>query len=262
MRLYFEVAVRSFRRATTYRIAFLAGIITNAFFGAMLSFVYLAVYQGRSQVAGYTTGDTISYLWGGQALIATGAAWLVYDLGNSIRSGDVAVDLMRPWNFYAYWLSQQLGTRGFNLLTRGLLTYLIGFLYFGARVPEVQDIAPFLVSIVLSMLCSCAISFIANASAFWLLDNSGIMTIASITMMFFSGFLVPLAFFPPWLAQVAAVLPFQAVTSAPLLTFLGKLRGEALWQSLGLQLFWAVALTGVALAQMRAAMSKIVIQGG
>jgi ABC-2 type transport system permease protein len=262
VRLYFEVAVRSFRRATTYRIAFLAGIITNAFFGAMLSYVFLAVYGSRASVAGFTPNDTLSYLWCGQALISIGSAWLVMDLGNAIKSGDVAVDLMRLWNFYAYWVSQQIGSRGFNLLTRGALTYLIGFLYFGARIPEAQDVVPFLVSIALAIVVSCAISFLTNATAFWLLDISGVMTIASITMMFFSGFLVPLAFFPPWLAQIAALLPFQAVTSVPLLVFLGKLRGDALWQNLGLQVFWACVLTGAALWQMRAATSKIVIQGG
>ena len=47
MRLYYEVALRAFRRATTYRVAFLAGIITNAFFGAIMSFVYIAVYAAR-----------------------------------------------------------------------------------------------------------------------------------------------------------------------------------------------------------------------
>ena len=49
MRLYYEVALRAFRRATTYRVAFLAGIITNAFFGAIMSFVYIAclLYTSR-----------------------------------------------------------------------------------------------------------------------------------------------------------------------------------------------------------------------
>ena len=43
MRLYYEIALRSFRRATTYRSAYIAGILTNAFFGALRSFVYIAI---------------------------------------------------------------------------------------------------------------------------------------------------------------------------------------------------------------------------
>jgi ABC-2 type transport system permease protein len=38
MRLYFEIAIRAFRRSTVYRSSFVAGIITNAFFGALICF--------------------------------------------------------------------------------------------------------------------------------------------------------------------------------------------------------------------------------
>lgn len=264
MRLYYEVALRSFRRATTYRVAFLAGIITNAFFGAIMSFVYIAVYAARGDavVAGYSLRDAISYIWVGQALIAVGAAWLFSDLKNAIRSGDVAVDLMRPWNFYAYWFSQQFGSRLFNLLTRGVFTYLIGVLYFNARIPDLPNLLPFTLAIILSIIISCAFNFLVNASAFWMLDNNGVMTIASIIMMFFSGFMIPLSFMPAWLESLARLLPFQAITGLPIEILLGLRHGDQLWSALGLQLVWALTLTLAALAQMRAAMHKIVIQGG
>ena len=54
MRLYYEIALRSFRRATSYRSAYVAGIITNAFFGALLSFVYIGVYGAGGSVGGFT----------------------------------------------------------------------------------------------------------------------------------------------------------------------------------------------------------------
>lgn len=262
MRLYYEVALRAFRRATTYRIAFLSGTLTNSFFGAMLSAIYLAAYNGREQMAGYSASDAISYLWATQALISIGSAWVGGDLTRSIRSGDVAVDLMRPWNFYAYWLSQQLGERLFNLLLRGSLTYMVGVLYFGARLPALADLPAIVVAVSIATLIASAYSFLINATAFWLLDNTGIINIGSIVTMFFSGFLIPLAFFPPWLASIARYLPFQAVAGLPVEIFLGKLHGADLQQALLLQIFWVVTLTVGALLQMRAAMQKIVIQGG
>jgi ABC-2 type transport system permease protein len=262
MRLYYEVAVRAFRRATTYRLAAFSGLITNSFFGAMLSAIYLAVYGGRASMAGYTPGDAISYLWAAQSMISLGGAWLSWSLVQGIRSGDVAIDLMRPWNYYAYWVSRELGERAFNLLGRGVLTYAAGMLLFGARLPATQDLPGLVISLMLAVLISCAFSFLINATAFWLLDNSGLMNIGSIVTMFFSGFLIPLAFFPPWLEALAQLLPFQAITGLPIQIFLGKLRGMDLAAALALQLFWAVALTGLALLQMRAAMHKVVIQGG
>jgi ABC-2 type transport system permease protein len=262
MRLYYEVGLRAFRRATMYRLAYVSGIVTNAFFGAMLCYVYLAVYAGRETVAGYTIGDSISYLWAAQAMISLGGAWLSSELAQSIRTGDVAVDLMRPWNYYFYWVSRQIGDKAFNFLIRGTLTYAVGVIFFEARLPALAGLPGFILSITFSIIISCAFTFLICATAFWMLDNNGVINISSIMSMFFSGFLIPLAFFPPWLSTIAQLLPFQAITSVPVQIFLGRLQGAELLSALALQVFWAVVLTAAALGLMRLAMRKIVIQGG
>ena len=263
MRLYYEIARRSFRRATTYRSAYIAGTLTNAFFGALRSFLYIALYGAGGAVAGFTQQDAISYTWVTQALISIGAGWVFSrDLMISIRTGDVIADLSRPWNFYGYWLSQSLGERGFNLLVRGTLTYLLGVLYFGAYIPVPAEALAFALSIGLALLLSFAFSFIVNLSAFWLLETGGVTMIANIMLSFFSGFLLPIAFFPPALAAVARALPFQSITGVPAQIFLGQLRGPALAQALFIQVLWAIALIGLGLLLVRAAVRKVVIQGG
>jgi ABC-2 type transport system permease protein len=263
MRLYYEIALRSFRRATTYRSAYIAGILTNAFFGALRSFVYIAIYGAGGSVAGFSVSDAISYSWITQSLISIGAGWIISrELTLSIKTGDVITDLARPWNFYGYWLSQSLGERGFNVLLRGSLTYLIGVLYFGAYIPTPAQAMSFAVAVSLAMVLSFAFSFIVNLSAFWLIENSGIMMIANIMLSFFSGFLLPIAFFPPALAQVARALPFQAISGLPAQIFLGQLQGADLAQALLLQLFWCSVLVAAGLLMLRAAVQKVVVQGG
>lgn len=263
MRLYYEIALRSFRRATTYRTSYVAGILTNAFFGALRSFMYIAIFGAGGAVAGFTLQDTISYTWVTQSLISVGGGWVTSrDLMNSIRSGDVITDLSRPWNFYGYWLSLSLGERGFNLLLRGSLTYLIGVLYFGARIPSPAELLAFAAAIGLALLLSFAFSFIVNLSAFWLLESSGIMMMANVMLSFFSGFLMPIAFFPPALAAVARGLPFQAITGLPAQIFLGQIAGPALGGALLLQLLWVAVLGGAGLLMLRSAVRKVVIQGG
>jgi ABC-2 type transport system permease protein len=263
MRLYYEIALRSFRRATTYRSSYIAGMLTNAFFGALRSFVYIAIYGAGSSVAGFTLQDAISYTWITQSLISIGSGWIISrGLMASIRSGDVITDLSRPWNFYGYWLSQSLGEHGFNLLLRGTLTYLIGVLYFRAHLPTPLEALAFAVSVGLALVLSFAFSFIVNLSAFWLLENSGVIMIANVLLSFFSGFLLPIAFFPAALAAIARALPFQGITGLPAEIFLGQLSGTALLQALLLQLVWVGVLIGLGLLVLRAAVRKVVIQGG
>lgn len=263
MRLYFEIARRAFRRATVYRSAYVAGILTNAFFGALRSFVFIALYGAGGAVAGYTLHDAVSYAWVTQALISIGAGWVISrELMQTIRTGDVVTDLARPWNFYGYWFSQSLGERGFNLLVRGSLTYLIGVLYFGAALPGAAQALGFAAAIGLALILSFAFSFIVNLSTFWLLENGGITMMANIMLTFFSGFLMPLAFFPAPLAALARALPFQAITSLPARIFLGQISGAALGWALLEQLLWSSVLVGLGLLMLRGALRKVVIQGG
>ncbi|HWQ12724.1 MAG TPA: ABC-2 family transporter protein [Roseiflexaceae bacterium] len=254
--------MRAFRRATAYRSAYIAGLLTNAFFGAVLSFVYLAVYQASGPVAGFSVHEAVSYVWVTQSLISIGAGWFSWELAETIRSGDVVADMYRPWSFYGYWLSRSLGERAFNLLVRGALTYVIGVLYFGAYVPSMGELAAFVLAVSLAMLVSFALGFTLNLVAFWLLDYTGVAIIASIVMQLFSGFLLPLAFLPDPLRRAAELLPFRAVTSVPAQVFLGKLAGAELAGALLLQVFWVLATAGIAALVLRLAVRKVVVQGG
>lgn len=262
MRLYYEIAVRSFRRAAVYRGAYIAGMLTNAFFGALMSFVYRAIYAAGGTVAGFSVEDAVSYTWVTQSLISVGGAWLSTEIMQTIRTGEVVTDLSRPWNFYGYWLSRTLGERLFNLLVRASLTYVVGVVLFNARMPSGADAAGFVLALALAMLVSFSLNFIVNLTSFWLVDASGVVNLVSVLLMFFSGFLLPIAFFPPALQAVAYVLPFRAITSLPAQIFLGKITGAAVAGALLVQIFWAIVLAAAALLVLQAATRKVVIQGG
>ncbi len=76
---------------------------------------------------------------------------------------------------------------------------------------------------------------------------------------FFSGLLLPLAFFPPWLEFIANLLPFRALLMVPNEVLLGQ---RSALSGLALQLFWVVVMTVIARAMLRAGERKVVIQGG
>ncbi|CAA9586255.1 MAG: hypothetical protein AVDCRST_MAG19-4851 [uncultured Thermomicrobiales bacterium] len=261
MRLYLEVARLSFRRHLAYRAATIAGLFTNSVFGVLIAAVFTALYRDRAgDVAGFSLPEALTFVWASQSLITFAALWGWWEIATAIKTGDVVADLMKPFSFQGYWLSRDLGRAACHFLLRMLPTFLVGGLFYDLALPRSPltwlAVAP---SLVLAVVVSFGWRFVLNLSAFWLLDHRGISSIAVLVVNFFSGFLVPLAFFPPELRAVTNLLPFRAIVMLPIEILLGQ---RAVAPALGIQLFWAVALALLAQAVLASAVRKVVIQGG
>lgn len=79
---------------------------------------------------------------------------------------------------------------------------------------------------------------------------------------FFSGALVPLAFFPGWLEKLSLLLPFQGIVYIPASIYLGRLEGLQALQSVGLQLLWIIVLWLGARLMWNWAVRQVTINGG
>ncbi len=263
MQLYFEVAKRSFQRQTAYRAANWAGFATNTFFGCLRSYVFVALFAARPEVVGYQLTDALRYVWLTQALIMYTYLWGWWEVADTIRSGQIATDLAKPFDYYFFWLSHDAGRALYHLLFRGVPTYLAGAILFGIGLPTSPTTwLLFLASLVGAELVSFAFRFLTNLSTFWLMDYRGVAIVAGILTSFFSGLLVPNAFFPDWLRAISNALPFQGMLYLPGSAFLGKLAGADLLWAFGQQLLWFVALATLGRGLLALALRRLALQGG
>jgi ABC-2 type transport system permease protein len=263
LRLGFELARRGFRRYAAYPGATWAGVFTNTFFGFLIAYALLAVFEQRDSVGSYDAQDAVTYTWLAQGMLMTVYLWGWFEVALRVRSGDVATDLQRPLDFQAYWLAQDLGRAVYHALFRGVPPFLLGALVFDVLVPGDPVVwVAFTASLALSVVVSFAFRFLFNLAAFWLLDYRGAGVLAMVASTFLSGQIVPLAFFPDWLETLAWALPFAAMVQAPIEVWLGHAEGLELAGLLALQAVWAVLLLGVGRLVLALGMRKLVIQGG
>jgi len=264
--LYAGIAVRSFRRYSTYRAATLAGIFTNSVFGIIYSFAYLALWRANPTAGGYDSADAVTYVWLGQALLMTVALWgggTTDDLAERIRTGDVAIDLYRPVGLVGWYLAADLGRAAYHLLTRGLGPTLVGLVLFDISLPATPLAgAAFLVALTLGVVVSFGLRFLVACTAFWLLDQSGVRVMSGAFAIFFSGMMLPLVLFPGWLGTLANALPWAAFVQVPNDIWLGRHAGTDMVLALGFQILWAVVLLGCCRLVLAAATRKVVVQGG
>lgn len=266
MPLHVAVAVRSFRRYSTYRAATIAGAFTNSVFGIIMCFVYLAVWKQQPDAGGYDASDAVTYVWLGQAMLAVLATFgggAPDDLAIRIKSGDVAIDFYRPAGILGWYLAADLGRAAYQLLTRGLVPTLVGLALFDVRLPaSLQAWLGFFVAVTLAVVVSYAFRMLVALTTFWLLDDTGAKTLAMAVAVFFSGMTVPLVLFPGGLRELAMALPWAAYLQVPADIWLGQRTGSDLLVALASQAAWAVVLLAAAQLLLRAAERRVVVQGG
>ena len=133
---YRELFLAGFRRQTAYRLAMFAGLATNIVFGFIRSAIlFAAVESAGGELAGYSAGTISAYVWLSQGLLGAiqmnGAA----DVGDRVRTGDVAVDFTRPVDLQTWHLAEDMGRALYTVIPRGLPSVLVGALTFGLVMP-------------------------------------------------------------------------------------------------------------------------------
>ncbi|MBN1219230.1 MAG: ABC-2 family transporter protein [Anaerolineae bacterium] len=263
MRLFWEISKLSLQRHLTYRAATVAGLLTNVFFGLLRAAVLVALYGARQEVADLSVRGAITYTGLTQAVIAYLSIFGWYHIMNSVYSGEVSSDLLKPLSYFTFWLAQDVGRALVNLFLRGMAIMVIYALIFEITVPSsLGQWLAFALALGLGLLVSFAWSFLVNLSAFWTPNAVGIGRFAFGITWVMSGFFMPLRFFPDWFITLCKLTPFPAMVNTIVEIYLGVLTNrEILWALLG-QVMWLVILIVMGQLVLRAGVRRLVIQGG
>lgn len=264
MRTFFELARAEFRRFSSYRLAVVAGVFTNSVFGFIRASVLLgAVDSAGGNLAGYTREQASSYVWLGQALLASVAIWGWSEIADRVKNGEIAVDLARPVDLYFSWWARDLGRAAFTLPARGLPPFLVGALLMGVTLPtSPSSYLLGVVSLVLAVSISFTLRFLINLAAFWVIDIRGLVGVSVVVSSFFCGLFVPVHLFPDWLRTIAYATPFPALLQYPIDVFSARATGLAALQAVGVQAAWLIGLVALSRLVLLRASRRLVVQGG
>lgn len=262
MRLYVEVARRSYARISVYRSATVAGVFTNTVFGFLLAYVLLAVYEQHPEVGGFDAVDVVTFTFVAQGMLMVLGMFNDTEIADRISTGDVIVELQRPYDHQAWWAGVSYGKAGYYAIFRGIPPFLAGALVFDLRLPTILDAAAFVVSVVLAVGVAFGWRYLLQLTAFWLLDVRGANQLGWLAAQFLSGAFVPLVFFPGWLELTARALPFASMLQLPVEVWLGRYDGVGLLGVYALQAGWMATLVVAGRGVMARAVRRVVVQGG
>ncbi|ULH15507.1 ABC-2 family transporter protein [Deinococcus sp. KNUC1210] len=226
IRLFWEVARRSFARQLTYRRAAIAGLLTNLFFGVLRMSVLLALLRGRGLIVGFSASDAVTYTGITQALIMMMSLFGWFDLMNTVYRGEVGSDLLRPYSYFGFWLAGDAGRAAAQFLMRAVPILVLYAALFGLKPPQSVGTGLLVVlSTLLAWFVSFSFRFLINLTAFWSPNAIGMGRLAFTVLMFASGFLLPLTLFPAWVQTLCSLTPFPSMLQSVVDLWTGKVGG-------------------------------------
>ena len=262
MSLYLAMIGKSYRKHLAYRSEVWIRIVIGILFIGIQVAVWTALI-GSGDVDGITLPDMITYavVYGMSSMAM--ADRVLAEVDEKLRSGDVAVDLIKPYSYPLTLAADQLGRTAFSALFSSLPTVVVAALLFGFALPPTAGSAvAYVVAFAISLAISFALACIVGMLGFYFLATFHFQWALGALRTLFAGTMVPLWFFPDGLRAVASALPFQFLGFVPGAIWLGKYSATGTLGMLALGLAWAFGLGGLAWWMWGRITHRLVVQGG
>lgn len=260
---YLDIIRIRFLMMLAYRVNYYSGIIIYAINIGAYYFLWEAIYGAQKVLGGFTLAQMTTYVavsWMARAFYFNN---LDREIANEIRDGSVAIQFIRPYNYLFVKLMQGFGEGIFRLLLFMVPGLAIVCLIFPVKLPSDPSVwLLYFVMLVFSFLINTQINMLVGLFAFFVENNEGMLRMKRVLVDLFSGVVVPISFFPGWLAVTMKWLPFQAITYLPSSVFTGRTTGQDVWLVLGVQLVWFLVLIIPITWVWRQARSRLFVQGG
>ncbi|MEZ4648383.1 MAG: ABC-2 family transporter protein [Candidatus Eisenbacteria bacterium] len=248
------------QRQLVYRFSNWSGLFTNCFFLYFRAYALRACYEHRDSIGGLDVAQIVTYVTVSQAFLMVIPAWGKVGVADSVRSGQIAIDLARPTDFVTCYLGSRFGVSTYYSVARALPLLVVGGLAGFLTLPPIGVLPIFLLSVVLAAWIAHLILLLIELSSFWLGSEQGVRWLVLGFSSLFSGLILPIDFFPAWAQMLSRFLPFEQTLYAPTSVWIGAEAGVL--SVVGVQFLWAVLLTALARTVFQAGRREVLVHGG
>ncbi|WP_425449077.1 ABC transporter permease [Dethiothermospora halolimnae] len=263
---YLQFAKNAFQSNLSYRMSILLSILHRV--AALL--VEVSIWSAVISITGKIStsmgtidlNEMITY-----AILSTGISTIissniVMDFEDKVRTGQIAMDLIKPMKFKLYLVFQNLGNNLFKVIFELTPVVIIGILCFGINIPSKENAILFAVALLNGMIIYFILTCILGQLSFWILTVWHLDKLLNDMLKIFSGRFIPLWFFPKTLISISVFLPFRLIYFSPMSIYLGKINIAEAENILMQQGLWILILFIIDMILWKKGIKKLVVQGG
>jgi ABC-2 type transport system permease protein len=247
-----------------YRFQLIFTSFSNIFYIFIIYFLWKAIYANTgSGLNTMTFNQTFVYLSLAATVFILFETWTEWKMSDDIITGNIIIKLIKPLDFQLFILFNAIGILFINFIIITIPAVLIIIFFFNTHIPVGYNIPIFFFSILIAFMINFSIDYIIGCVSFKTHSIFGISITKQSIVLFLSGALIPLNFFPPHFKAVLEKLPFQAIYNIPLTILLKtNLNFMDYITYLGIQLFWVFVLVVLSRFIYLKVIKVITVSGG
>jgi len=266
MRLYYELAKNALQMSMAYRFNTCLQLVSQTINMFILITIWRALYNGTgvtaSNMGAITLQEMTTY-----SIISSGIYIfinndIVITMGQKLKTGEIATDLIKPINLKAALFCKTLGEKVYQILFQLIPLMGMAAIFVGIPVPGWQTLLLFFITLINGMILYFSMTYIIGLIGFWYLSIWHLRQFLDDVLRLLSGSFIPLWFFPTALIDVSSFLPFRLIFFTPISIYLEKISGMEAGGLILQQLLWIIVLWVVEKILWRKGIRKLVIQGG
>jgi len=261
-----------FHTAMQYRVATLTSFIARLWFGLVYVEIFHALYSNNLiHQPPIGISQAVTYVWLQQALIRLQPVSCDPEVANSIRTGTIVYDRVRPIDTYTLWYARSLAKNlgpvliifSLIVLFAGLILPAAGLGLWGMSPPEsLSRYMLFIISAILGILTATALAVLMDTLGAALLSPAGINAMAFTLVIFLSGSYIPLPLLPGIWSTLSVLQPLASLIDIPSRIFTSSATTSAIPYLIAVQVFWLFVTVVLGRWAMDRTMTRLQIQGG
>jgi ABC-2 type transport system permease protein len=263
MKAYLAIFSARARLLLQYRVAALAGLSTQLFWGWMKVMIFTAFYENAFEEPPISLSESITYIWLGQAMLGMLPWNLDREIEQMVRSGSIVYELIKPLDLYWHWFSRSTATRLIPTSLRALPVVIVAGLFLGFQAPHNGlSFAAFGFSLIGALALSAALTTLWMITLFWTITGEGLTRLMPYITSVLAGMLIPLPLYPGWAQPILNFLPFRGILDTPFRLYSGYTAPSEFFSLFMHQWMWVAVLIVFGQWLMSKATKRLEVHGG
>ncbi|MUG98702.1 ABC transporter permease [Scytonema sp. UIC 10036] len=201
-------------------LVYIGEVASRGIFLFVILYIFLQLWRvtyaetNAEQLGGLTLSQMIWYLGITESIVLSNPP-IAQEVDHDVRTGALAVQLIRPVSYPLYRLWTALGDRIVRFSLNISVTVGLVLLFVGLIPISLTSLLLFLIALPRAFVLDFLGNFLVGLAAFWLENTSGLMLIYGRIMMILGGMLLPLDLLPNEWHPLLKALPFASILYGP-----------------------------------------------